>query len=211
MSSSPRSAHGVVCPRGAGITGRRCAPAWPRERARAHHPARSGLSTVREPAVTLAEQARVPSSRRARTAPRRRCPVALGIACAQRSFSWNDGGILMSVTTTSGTCSAAVSSNDGARRPPPRPRCLCRSRAALGHLRELDVVLAKTTGCSCRVPRLLETPCTIRAMIRVVCAEDNYPSVRVQLRSWQPPIIELVGTATTSTNCRRGRAHPTPS
>ncbi len=37
------------------------------------------------------------------------------IACAQSiPSSWNDGGILMSVTTTSGTCSAAVASSDGA-------------------------------------------------------------------------------------------------
>ena len=37
------------------------------------------------------------------------------IACAQSiPSSWNDGGILMSVTTTSGTCSPAANMSVGA-------------------------------------------------------------------------------------------------
>ena len=45
--------------------------------------------------------------------------AGLGMPLADRvravdPSSWNDGGILMSVTTTSGACSAAVASKDGA-------------------------------------------------------------------------------------------------
>ena len=84
---------------------------------RARRPARSGPSGGSRARCDRGPAARSRTPRRrARTGRPRRCRDGPSrIECAQSiPSSWKVGGILMSVTTTSGTCSAAAISSDGA-------------------------------------------------------------------------------------------------
>ena len=112
VSPRPESRSAIV-----GIDGA-AAGARPRgSRARARRPARCGPSagTRGRSAPARAARSRTPR-RRARRAPRRRCrggrPGSRARSRCPRAGS--SGGILMSVTTTSGMCSAAVASSEGA-------------------------------------------------------------------------------------------------
>ena len=143
-------------------------PRGPRgSRGRVRRPGPSGPSAGRP-----ARCGRRPSSARAYAssswADRTTTPVP-GWACGSRAHSrcppdWNDGGILMSVTTTSGTCSAAVSSSVGASAATPTTSMSSWSRAARGHPREPGRCRRPgPPGCSRHALRPLDAPCTIRA------------------------------------------------